>query len=280
MVVAADDVAGKQLFPWIGSGFLAMGTATTNANVDEAALPFDDRRHGLILGSAAAAIVLENEDLVKRRGMEPIASIEAGVVANSGFHGTRLDVDHILTVMEKMISRWEKQSGISVTNSPRKCSSCHMKRILRNGWEFVRRDQGSAFNFRRKRRIIPIANTKGFTGHTMGVGIEDVVALRCLQKRRLPPIPNLRFPDPEFKDMNLSHGGHCDAEYALRLAAGFGSQIVMSLYKIVSHEENRVTDFALNRKWLKEISGYQDPVVSIQNRTLKMADTYGVKNRQ
>ena len=86
--------------------------------------------------------------------------------------------------------------------------------------------------------IIPIANTKGFTGHTMGVGVEDVVALRCLQKRSLPPIPNLRVPDPEFKDMNLSLGGHCDAEYALRLAAGFGSQIVMSLYKVVSHEEN------------------------------------------
>ena len=111
----------------------------------------------------------------------------------------------------------------------------------------------------------------------MGVGVEDVVALRCLQKRSLPPIPNLRVPDPEFKDMNLSLGGHCDAEYALRLAAGFGSQIVMSLYKIASHEENRVTDFASNRKWLKEISGYQDPVVSIQNRTLRMAERVPVE---
>ena len=51
IVIAADDAAGKALFPWIGTGFLAMGAATTSGNVGEAALPFDDRRtrlaHGL-----------------------------------------------------------------------------------------------------------------------------------------------------------------------------------------------------------------------------------------
>jgi hypothetical protein len=92
IVIAADDVAGQTLLPWVGSGFLAVGAATTNGNVSEAALPFDDRRHGLILGSAAVGIVLESQDLVKKRGMDGIATIEAGAVANSGFHGTRLDV--------------------------------------------------------------------------------------------------------------------------------------------------------------------------------------------
>ena len=37
IVVAADDVAGKALLPWVGAGFLAMGAATTNANISEAA---------------------------------------------------------------------------------------------------------------------------------------------------------------------------------------------------------------------------------------------------
>ncbi len=111
IVIAADDVAGRTLFPWIGSGFLALGAATTNANVTEAALPFDDRRHGLILGSAAAGIVVESQDLVKQRGIEGIATVEAGAVANSGFHATRLDVEHIASVMGKMIERWEEAIG-------------------------------------------------------------------------------------------------------------------------------------------------------------------------
>jgi NAD(P)-dependent dehydrogenase (short-subunit alcohol dehydrogenase family)/acyl carrier protein len=126
-------------------------------------------------------------------------------------------------------------------------------------------------------RKVPIANTKGFTGHTMGVGVEDVVALRCLQKGLLPPIPNLRQPDPEFADLNLSRGGKCDAKYALRLAAGFGSQIVMALYKSISREENRITDLHGHRSWLKAVTGYSDPVISVESRTLKVAERAGVQ---
>ena len=184
IVIAADDAAGKALFPWIGTGFLAMGAATTSGNVGEAALPFDDRRHGLIIGSAAAGIVLESQELVKKRGMEPIASIETGVIANSGYHGTRLDVEHISSVLQGMMTKWETQSGLSrdqlaqdvffmshETYSPKRGgSSAAEVRALRD-------------TFGEKATLIPIANTKGFTGHTMGAGVEDVVALRCLQKR-------------------------------------------------------------------------------------------------
>ncbi len=271
IVVAADDVAGRTLLPWIGSGFLAMGAATTNGNVSEAALPFDDRRHGLILGSAAVGLVVEGQDLVDRRGMDPIASIEAGITANSAFHGTRLDMDHISSTMEELISKWETQSGLSrddlvgdvffmshETYSPKRGGSSSAEvRALR---------QVFGDNARR----IPIANTKGFTGHTMGVGVEDVVAVRCLQKRMLPPIPNLRQPDPDFADLNLSSGGSCETNYALRLAAGFGSQIVMSLYKVFSRDENRIVDLTSHRNWLRDVTGYADPVVSIENRALKV----------
>ena len=271
VVVAADDVAGKMLLPWVGAGFLAMGAATTNGNISEAALPFDDRRHGLILGSAAVGLVLESSELPASRGMESIASIEAGLVANSGFHGTRLDVEHISSLMQRMISKWEEQTGLSredlvkdvffmshETYSPKRGgSSAAEVRALRD-------------TFGDRARLIPISNTKGFTGHTMGVGVEDVVALRCLQKRKLAPIPNLKKRDPDFADLNLSRGGPCDANYALRLAAGFGSQIVMALYKVVSREENRITDLSAHRNWLKDATGYSDPVVTVEKRTLRV----------
>ncbi len=273
IVVAADDAAGQSLFPWIGTGFLAMGAATTNENVSEAALPFDDRRHGLIIGSAAAGMVVESAELVRERGMEPIAAIESGIIANSGYHGTRLDVEHISSVMQSMISKWEKQSGLSrddltknaffmshETYSPKRGGSASAEiRALRD-------------TFGEKARLIPIANTKGFTGHTMGAGIEDVVALRCLQKKMLPPIPNLKQVDPEFADLNLSSGGPCEAKYALRLAAGFGSQIVMALYKAVSRSDNRIVDLPTHRNWLRAITGYKDPVVAVEQRTLRVSE--------
>ncbi|MBM3299609.1 MAG: beta-ketoacyl synthase, partial [Deltaproteobacteria bacterium] len=272
IVVAADDVAGRTLLPWIGSGFLAMGAATTNGNVSEAALPFDNRRNGLILGSAAVGLVVESVDLVKRRGMEPIASIEAGMSANSGFHGTRLDVDHISATVEEMILKWEHQTGLSRADLAKDLFfMSHETYSPKRGGSSSAEVRALRRTFGDDARLIPIANTKGFTGHTMGVGVEDTVALRCLQKRHLPPIPNLRQPDPEFSDLNLSRGGPCDANYVLRLAAGFGSQIVMALYKVISREENRITDLAGHRNWLREVTGYADPVVSVDNWTLKVS---------
>ena len=273
IVIAADDVAGQTLLPWVGSGFLAVGAATTNGNVSEAALPFDDRRHGLILGSAAVGIVLESHDLVKKRGMDGIATIEAGAVANSGFHGTRLDVDHISSIMEKMIGKWEEQSGLSRQDLARDVFfMSHETYSPKRGGSSAAEVHALRQTFGEQARLIPIANTKGFTGHTMGVGVEDVVALRCLQKQMVPPIPNLKQPDPEFSDLNLSRGGTCQANYSLRLAAGFGSQIVMALYKVASREENRINDLHTHRSWLKEISGYTDPVVSVDQRTLRLSE--------
>ena len=76
-----------------------------------------------------------------------------------------------------------------------------------------------------------VTNTKGFTGHAMGAGIEDVVAVKALETGVVPPVPNYKEPDPELGRLNLSPGGAYPVGYALRLAAGFGSQIAMTLLR-------------------------------------------------
>ena len=69
-----------------------------------------------------------------------------------------------------------------------------------------------------------VANTKGFTGHPMGVGIEDASMFYGLKK----PEEFLQLPiikkDPELGNLKLSKGGeYPQLEYGLRFAAGFGS---------------------------------------------------------
>jgi acyl carrier protein len=54
---------------------------------------------------------------------------------------------------------------------------------------------------------IVITNTKGFTGHPMGVGIEDVVAVKALETGVVPPVPNYKEVDPDLGSLNLSVGG-------------------------------------------------------------------------
>jgi malonyl CoA-acyl carrier protein transacylase len=95
IVVAADDVTSDRLLEWIGAGFLASGAAATDEAVEDAALPFDRRRHGMIVGMGAAALVVERADAARERGIRPIAEVLGTVTANSAYHGTRLDVEHI-----------------------------------------------------------------------------------------------------------------------------------------------------------------------------------------
>src|SRR4029077_19386059 len=78
---------------------------------------------------------------------------------------------------------------------------------------------------------IVVAKKKGTTGHTTGVGAEDIVAIKALETGLVPAVPNFRDIDPELGTLNLSKGGQYPVRYALRLAAGFGSQISMTLLR-------------------------------------------------
>ncbi len=129
---------------------------------------------------------------------------------------------------------------------------------------------------------IVIANTKGFTGHTMGVGVEDVVAAKALETGQVPPIAHLdgEFePDPELGDLNLSRGGRYDPEYALRLGAGFGSQIAMTLVHRVPGEGERV-DQTRYKNWLAGISGYEQPELEVSKRTLRIRSIAAPEKQQ
>ena len=113
IVVSADDITSDHLIDWFGAGFLASGAAATDAVVEDAAIPFDRRRHGMIMGMGAAAMVVESAQAASERGIRPICEVLGAVTANSAFHGTRLDVEHISRVMESLVAKAESRSGIS-----------------------------------------------------------------------------------------------------------------------------------------------------------------------
>merc|ERR1712194_325813 len=81
-----------------------------------------------------------------------------------------------------------------------------------------------------------ILNTKGFTGHPMGVSFEDVTAVEVLMTQTVPPVVNYKEKGDYLGDLNISKGGPYPCRYALRFAAGFGSQVAFALYATAQHE--------------------------------------------
>jgi 3-oxoacyl-(acyl-carrier-protein) synthase len=231
VVISADDATSDTLLPWIGSGFLASGAAATDANVEDAATPFDRRRHGMIVGMGAAALVVESAESARERGLQPICEVLGAVIANSAFHGTRLDVEHIGAAMEAVVRQAEARGVRRDAIAAATAFVSHETYTPARGGSAAAEIQALRRVFGAGADRIVITNTKGFTGHAMGAGIEDVVAVKLLETGIVPPVPNYREPDPELGPLNLSRGGAQDVRYALRLAAGFGSQIALALLR-------------------------------------------------
>ena len=273
IVVAADDVTSDTMLEWIGAGFLATGAATTESDVTKAALPFDRRRHGMILGMGACALVVESEDAVRERGMRGIAEILATETANSAFHGTRLDVGHICQVMEKMVGTAERRHGIDRKQiAPQTVFISHETYTPARGGSAAAEVHALRQTFGERASDIVIANTKGFTGHPMGVGIEDALAVKILERKTVPPIPNFKEVDPELGQLNLSKGGSYPVEYGLRFSAGFGSQIAITLYRRIAGKDERLANAAQYRDWLRSMSGYPSASTYVGHRTLRVRD--------
>ena len=281
IVISADDITNDNVNEWILTAFLASGAATTEGDVTKAALPFDRRRNGMIVGMGAVSLVVEEESEVQKRGMKPLAKLLETEISNSGFHVTRLDVGHVAQVMNRLVSKAEKDYGLNRSDIAKQ-----LVFISHETYTPARGGSASAEAYALKSTFgadvsnIIVSNTKGFTGHSMGAGLEDVIAVRCLNTGIVPPIANFKEADPELQGITLSKGGHYNFKYALRLAAGFGSQLGMTLLEKVWQEgEPRICDNAAHDAWLKTISGQQTPALEVVQSTLRIKDNYqhGVK---
>ncbi|HUA47072.1 MAG TPA: beta-ketoacyl synthase N-terminal-like domain-containing protein, partial [Solirubrobacteraceae bacterium] len=284
VIVAADDATSDTMLSWIPAAFLATGAAATDEVVEEAALPFDRRRHGMIVGMGAAALVVESAEAARERGLTPICEVLGAVLANSAFHGTRLDIDHIGSVMERLMREVESRGLRREEIAPETVFVSHETYTPARGGSAAAEIHALRHAFGDSAERIVVANVKGMTGHPMGVGLEDVLAVRSLETGVIPAVPNFHEADPDLGTLNLSKGGAYPVRYALRLAAGFGSQIAMTLLHWTPVAdgrrrspdelgyEYRISDPAAWNRWLHRSSGYEDPKLEVVQHRLRFVD--------
>ncbi len=267
IVIGGENATSPAQNQWVGSGFLALGAATVKKRVSEAAKPFDSERNGTILGAGAVGLVIENAARVRARGMNGQAEILGTHMANSAYHTFNIDVPHMSREMTRFITRMEQQHQMT--------KSEYAKKLLFMSHETYTPARGGSADaevtalktaFKDYLNYICISNTKGFTGHTLGAAIEDVVMVKALQKRKAPPIANLTSIPDHFKALNFSGKKAIQSEYGLHLAAGFGSHFAFLLIKRI--EENTFDDNTAYTRWLQKISGAVNPELKVIDNTL------------
>ena len=277
IVVGGENATSHAQNQWIGSGFLALGAATVKKRISEAAKPFDTDRNGTILGSGAVGLIIEKESMARARGMRGQSEILGTHMANSAYHTFNIDVNHLAHEMQKFVAKVEKQHNLKKEDYADKLLfMSHETYTPARGGSADAEVTALKTTFSHFLKNICISNTKGFTGHTLGAAIEDVVMVKALQKRKAPPIANLRKIPEHFRELNFSSKKKIDSEYGLHLAAGFGSHLAFLFIKRIG--ENSFKNNKQYLQWVKRISGTETPQLKIIDNTLCVIPDESAKN--
>lgn len=272
IIIGGDDVTEPDMMEWVGSGFLATGAGTNESDVTKAALPFDKRRNGTILGAGAVGIVLELAECADERGVVPLADLISTRFANSAFHATRLDVDHIAGEFDAFITEAEDRYAYDRKEAAAKSVFVsHETFTPARGGSAAAEIESLRSAFGEATEDILITNIKGYTGHPMGAGLEDFYALKSLHIQAAPPVPNLKQPDESLGNLRYSKGEKTDIDFAIRFAAGFGSQLAMVLWRRRSRSEKRLHD-QRHVAWLSQATGFAYPKIAVAKRVLRVTE--------
>ena len=273
LVVGADAPTSEGLLPYIGGGFLATGACSTEGDLYEAAVPFDKRRNGMIMGAGAIGIVVEAKSECDRRGVVPVCELLGSHCFNTAGHHSQLNASRYAEELELFVKRMEHRFGLQrETLANQLLYMSHEPYTPPRGGCSDAEASSLRHVFGERYSNILVTNTKGMTGHAMAASVEDATAAKALQYSKVPPVVHHRVADPDLLGLNLSKGGDHDKTYALRMAAGFGSQGNYILLKKTAEGDARVADREKYEEWLASVSGLPKPECEVRGRVLSIKD--------
>lgn len=185
VIVGGTDSLSK--FTLNGFNSLMIVTDTYNT-------PFDNNRKGLNLGEAAAFLVLESEELVKKENKKVLAYLTGYGNANDAHHQTASSENGqgAYLAMKKAL----EVSGIAKEDVD--YINVHGTATPNNDFA-----EGTAMlRIFGEENVPDFSSTKAFTGHTLAAaaGIEAVYSILSLQRNII--YPNLNFKD-KMEEFNL-----------------------------------------------------------------------------
>lgn len=197
------------------SKFTINGFQTLMILSDEACAPFDLNRKGLNLGEAAAYIVLESADVVKKQNKKVLAYLSGYGNANDAFHQTASSEtgEGAFLAMQKALNLANLEpSQIDYINA--------------HGTATQNNDVSESVAIKRifGEYVPDFSSTKAFTGHTLAAAgaIEAVFSILALQEQIVFPNLNFKTKIPETGLTPVVTLQHKTIEHVLSNSFGFG----------------------------------------------------------
>ncbi|NRS88615.1 3-oxoacyl-[acyl-carrier-protein] synthase-1 [Flavobacterium sp. 7E] len=179
-------------------------------------MPFDDDRKGLNLGEAAAFLVLESDEVVKKQNKKVLARVSGYGNANDAFHQTASSEngDGALLAMEKAFQVAGLQpEDIDYINVH---GTATPNNDLSEGRAIVR-----LFG---EDKVPDFSSTKPFTGHTLAAAaaIEAVYSVLAIQNNVVFANLNFKTPMSEFNLIPQTTLKYKNVNHVLSNSFGFG----------------------------------------------------------
>lgn len=155
--------------------------------------PFDKKRDGLVVSEGAGIVILESEDRVKSRGVQPLAEIRAGAYICDGSHMAHPQASAMAKTMGLALSRADmKPSEIGYVNA-------HATATLAGDVEEAQAT-GEVFG-----KSIPVSSLKGHMGHSLAAcgTLELIACIEMMKAGVLIPNRNLDEIDPQCDHVRL-----------------------------------------------------------------------------
>ncbi|MDV6169273.1 beta-ketoacyl-[acyl-carrier-protein] synthase family protein [Flavobacterium sp. DG1-102-2] len=205
------------------SKFTINGFKTLMILSDTYNTPFDNNRKGLNLGEAAAFIVLESDEVVKKQNKKVLAYLSGYGNANDAYHQTASSEngDGAFLAMEKAF----KISGLQPSD---------VDYINAHGTATPNNDlsEGRALIRAFGSNMPDFSSTKPFTGHTLAAAaaIEAVYSILALQNGVVYPNLNFETPMEEFNIIPQTVLKEKEINHVLSNSFGFGGNCSTLLF--------------------------------------------------
>jgi 3-oxoacyl-[acyl-carrier-protein] synthase II len=222
MIAGGVDVFSRLSF----SGFNALMSVTKTC-----CKPFNQNRDGMILGEAAAIMILESLDSAIQRGADIYAEVLAYGISNDAYHITSPDPN----------GGGAKRSINSALNDA-KVSADQVEYINAHGTGTQSNDimevQVIRELFNQPPAKIPVSASKSMVGHTLGAAgaIESLICTLAIKNNFLPPTINFVESIEGYEDIDFVPNESRPAEIKIALSnsfafAGNASSILIGKYQ-------------------------------------------------